>query len=238
MNKNELTEKQMERLYRRVITDDTYWDDMTAVELEKRIETFREHDDNIDKLVALLSCLRLAEIVYLRRKEPEGWAIPIIERSDGQVYIFFTEGKHILNTYYKAYDKETSRLQDILENLDVELNAKIVLNPDTQNVMLSYKTIKDFFCVFDDIVVALDKKMEEGIKGDELDDITFEHFFTREIQCELKDRTKIKGNAFMCKKTKQLGPMLFVETEQDDSIIVYMNKVKFIKDITALSVKN
>lgn len=41
----QLTEKQLKTLYRQVMTDDTYWDDMTAVELEKRLVAFNEHTE-------------------------------------------------------------------------------------------------------------------------------------------------------------------------------------------------
>ena len=38
MDKPELTEKQIQTLYHQVMTDDTYWDDMNAAELEKLVD--------------------------------------------------------------------------------------------------------------------------------------------------------------------------------------------------------
>lgn len=43
MYKPKFTEKQTKNLYHQVMTDDTYWDDMTAAELEKRLADFNEH---------------------------------------------------------------------------------------------------------------------------------------------------------------------------------------------------
>lgn len=234
MYKKDLTTKQAEHIYRQVVTDDTYWDDMTADELEKRIDVYKDDSENYDKLITLLSCMRLAEIVYLRRKENRVWTMPVIDHPDGQIFMFFTSEEQILSESCKPYKKETAHLPELLESVDADSNAMILLNPDTQYLLLPLKIISDFFHLFDDVVMMTDEKMEKGIKSEDLDDVTFEHFFLRKIECEMMDGSKITGEAFMYKKTKKLGSFLFIDDGKEDSTVVYKNQVKFIKDVTVV----
>lgn len=58
-------EKQYIRMYTKILTDDTRWDLMTTKELEKRIAKYKADEKNQDKILSMMSCLRLAEILYL-----------------------------------------------------------------------------------------------------------------------------------------------------------------------------
>ena len=60
-----MLEKQYQKMYHKILTDDTRWDLMTAKELEKRIAKFKADEKSQDKMLSMLSCLRLAEILYL-----------------------------------------------------------------------------------------------------------------------------------------------------------------------------
>lgn len=90
MDKQKMTEKQIAKMYTQVMKDDTYWDDMTAAELEKRLDDFNAHKKSQDKLVALISCLRLAPCVYLRERTEDTWSIPCHSHTgQSRVYGFY-----------------------------------------------------------------------------------------------------------------------------------------------------
>ncbi len=60
----QMTEKEMQRMFTKILTDDTRWDLMTGKELDKRIKAYKADKDNRQKLISLMGCLRLAEVLY------------------------------------------------------------------------------------------------------------------------------------------------------------------------------
>lgn len=232
MDKQKMTDKQIAQMYTQVMKDDTYWDDMTAAELEKRLDDFNAHKNNQDKLVALISCLRLAPCVYLRERTDDAWSIPIIPVPDSPVFMVFTSVDQIKSENLKAYETDEDCLPAILDSVELDENAQVVINPDSQAVILPLNLLNRLFDAFEDIVGQADEQMAQGIAGDALDEEMFEHFFCRTIECEMLDGEHINGDAFVYDKDKELGNFLVVDTGKDTPDVVLKRNVKFIKDVT------
>lgn len=232
MDKQKMTEKQISQMYTQVMKDDTYWDDMTAAELEKRLDDFNAHKKSQGKLVALISCLRLAPCVYLRECTDDSWSIPIIPIPDSPVFMVFTSVDQIKSENLKVYETDEGRLPDILDSVELDENAQVVINPDSQAIILPLKLLNGMFNAFEDIVNHADEQMVQGIEGDALDEETFEHFFCRTIECETLDGEHINGDAFVHDIDKELGSFLVVDTGKETPDVVLKRDVKFIKDVT------
>ena len=82
-----MNEKQYQKMYTKILTDDTRWDLMTAKELEKRIAKYKADERNQDKMLSMMSCLRLAEILYLYQEDGESTTMPTIPLPEGQVML-------------------------------------------------------------------------------------------------------------------------------------------------------
>ena len=234
----QLTEKQLKTLYRQVMTDDTYWDDMTAVELEKRLVAFNEHKRSRNKLISLLSCLRLAPCVYLRERVDDNWTIPIINIPDNPVLMVFSSAEQIKSENFKSFDVADTRLPELLDGIKLDGEPHIVINPDTHAVILPLYLVKGIFDICDDVVSSCDEQMKQGLSSEELDDELFEHFFCRTIECETFDGQHIAGDAYVYKKTKQLGGFLLIDIGKDEPVLVCKKDVKFIKDVTPWDEEN
>lgn len=232
MDKQKMTDKQIAQMYTQVMKDDTYWDDMTAAELEKRLDDFNAHKKSQEKLVALISCLRLAPCVYLRERTEDSWTIPIIPVPDSPVFMAFTSVDQIKSENLKVYETDEDCLPAILETIELGENAQVVINPDSQAIILPLKLLNDMFDAFEGIVNQADEQMAQGIEGDALDEETFEHFFCRTIECETLEGEHINGDAFVFDKDKELGSFLVVDTGKDTPDVVLKREVKFIKDVT------
>lgn len=232
MDKQKMIEKQIAQMYTQVMKDDTYWDDMTAAELEKRLNDFNAHKKSHDALISLISCLRLAPCVYLRENKDGTWTIPIIPIPDSPVFMAFTSVDQIKSENLKAYETDEGCLPAILETIELDENAQVVINPDSQTIILPLKLLNGMFDAFEDIVNQADEQMTQGIAGDALDEEMFEHFFCRIIECETLDGEHINGDAFVHDIDKELGSFVVVDTGKDTPDVVLKRNVKFIKDVT------
>ena len=232
MDKPKFTEKQIKYLYHQVMTDDTYWDDMNAAELEKRLTAFNEHRKSQNKLISLLSCLRLAPCVYLRERIDDSWTVPIINIPNSPVMMVFSSAEQIKSENFKPFDVAEARLPELLDSIKMECEPHIVVNPDTHAVILPLYLVNDIFDICDDVVSSCDEQMEQGLSAEQLDDEMFEHFFCRTIECETFEGQHISGDAYMYKKTKQLGGFLLVDIGKDEPALLCKRDIKFIKDVT------
>lgn len=227
-----ITEKQMDRIFSRIIKDYTYRRNRTTAELERRLKTFKAHSRNTGKLLLFISCLSETDVVSLFRENGKGRTIPVAKTSEGREYFFFTSEKHIVSKGYKAYETETTPLIDVLEDIDCDQNTYIVINPDTQCVCMSAALVKDLINGYNDTIGGIEQKLDSGMKGEEFDEVLFENLYDRKIDCELTDGAKVVGNVTKYEKTKKFGPTVYVQTENNGIVPVYMNKVKFVRDLT------
>ncbi len=232
MDKPKFKEKQITALYHQVMTDDTYWDDMNAEELEKRLVAFNEHKKSQNKLISLLSCLRLAPCIYLRECVDDGWSVPVINIPDSPVLAVFSSAKQIKSENFKSFDVADARLPELLDSIKMEGEPHIVVNPDTHAVILPLSLVKGMFDIFNDIVASCDEQMAEGVSAEQLDDEMFEHFFCRTVVCETSDGRQIRGDAVAYRNTKKTGGILLVDIGEAEPALIFQQDVKFIKDVT------
>ena len=75
MEQNEGIKQDTQYLYYRVAEDSTRWDRMTGIELKRRIKSLLSDGESFEKMVDVISCLRLAPIFYLRTKNKEECAV-------------------------------------------------------------------------------------------------------------------------------------------------------------------
>lgn len=232
-----LTKAQARRLIKQAVTDDTYWDDMDGVELKKRVGSYlnvmgKSDSREYSTLVAMMSCLRLCPIIYLRKKIKKEWNVPILNHPNGPVIPIFTSADEVQSEILKPYKKESIYLSYLLEDMELDEKTAITINPDTDFVTIPVSIINYFFKLFDEIVNMTDQRMQEGIAADDLDELTFEHFFCRDIECELQDGSIVKGQVKKYVKKSEYGSYLLVDTENDGYTHLFKNQVKTIKDVT------
>lgn len=227
-----MTENQYKKMYTKILTDDTRWDLMTAKELEKRISKYKADEKNQDKLLSMMSCLRLAEILYLYHKEGENTTIPTIPLPEGQVMLFFTSENKIVSDNLKQFEVGFSRLSELLECFEDSELSFICINPETDDITLPINYTKELIEAYDNIQIHVDEQMEKGIEAEELDAIVFERFLGRRIDCKTIDGQHIIGDAYSSRKDKEKGLGLIVDLGDEQEIELYKGQVKFIRDIT------
>ena len=88
MEQNEEVKQDTQYLYYRVAVDSTRWDKMTGNELKRRIKSLLADQESFEKMVDVISCLRLANIFYLRTKNKEEYAIPFLVTPQGAVCFY------------------------------------------------------------------------------------------------------------------------------------------------------
>lgn len=183
-------------MYHKILTDDTRWDLMTAKELEKRIAKFKADEKSQDKMLSMLSCLRLAEILYLYQKNGESTTMPTVPLPEGQVMLIFTGEEKIVSDNLKQFEVGFSRLPELLECFEDTELAFICINPETDDITLPLNYTKEIIDAYDNIQIHVDEQMGEGIKAEELEPIVFERFLGRRIDCETTEGKHIIGDAY------------------------------------------
>ncbi len=224
--------EQTEEIYSRIIEDDTRWDYMTGKELEKRITAFQSDAGNSMKLIEVISCLRLAEVLYLRKKEKGGWSSPVLYNEEGNTVLLFTAKKHIKGEQFKEYKSAKADYSSIIEGFGEHNVKKVIINIDTQNLLLPTENISGIIKVCDDLQKTVDQYMESGIQEEDLEEIIFERFKGRRIYCKFKDGTTIEADSYSYFKDKEMGGYLVADTDEEKEVKIYKKDIAFIKDIT------
>lgn len=232
-----MTERQYQKMYTKILTDDTRWDLMTARELEKRIARYKADEKNQYKMLSMMSCLRLAEILYLYKKDGGNTTMPTIPLPEGQVMLIYTSKNKIVSDNVKQFEVGVSRLPELLECFEDSGLAFICINPETDDITLPLNYTKEVIEAYDNIQIHVDEQMEKGIKAEELEPIVFERFQGRMIDCETTDGKHIVGDAYSSRKDKEKGLELIVDLGEEREVELYIGQVKFIRDITDYSGK-
>ncbi|WP_300915733.1 hypothetical protein [Bacteroides acidifaciens] len=227
-----MNEKQYQKMYTKILTDDTRWDLMTAKELEKRIAKYKADERNQDKMLSMMSCLRLAEILYLYQEDGESTTMPTIPLPEGQVMLIYTSEGKIVSDNLKQFKVGFSRLPELLECFDDSELAFICINPETDDITLPLSHTKEIIEAYDNIQIHVDEQMEKGIKAEELEPIVFERFLGRRIDCETTEGKHIVGDVYSSKKNKEKGLGLIVDLGEKQEIELYQSQIKVIRDIT------
>ena len=227
-----MTERQYQKMYTKILTDDTRWDLMTAGELEKRIARYKADEKNQDKMLSMMSCLRLAEILYLYKKDGGNTTMPTMSLPEGQVMLVYTSKNKIVSDNVKQFEVGVSRLPELLECFEDSGLAFICVNPETDDIILPLNYTKEVIEAYDNIQIHVDEQMEKGIKAEELEQIVFERFQGRMIDCETTDGKHIVGDAYSLRKDKEKGLVLIVDLGDESEVELYQGQVKVIRDIT------
>lgn len=227
-----MTEKKYQKMYTKILTDDTRWDMMTTRELEKRIAKYKGNEHNQDKMLSMMSCLRLAEILYLYQEDGESTTMPTIPLPEGQVMLIYTSEEKIVSDNLRQFKVGFSRLPELLECFDDSELAFICINPETDDITLPLSHTKEIFEAYDNIQIHVDEQMGKGIKAEELESIVFERFLGRRIDCETTEGMHIVGDAYSSKKDKEKGLGLIVDLGDKRELELYQSQIKVIRDIT------
>ncbi len=228
----QLTEKEINQMYTKIMTDDTRWDLMTGTELGKRIKAYKADKTNRRKLISLLGCLRLAEVLYPYSQDGESFSMPTLPLPEGAMIMVFTSKAKCKAESLKQYKFNSATVASILDCFETDDIKFVCINPMTDDVILPVESIKQFIKTADDITVHVDEEMTKGIEFKDLDPITFERFGGRRVECVTSYGRTVVGDACSFYDNKDLGPCLTIETEEKESIEVYFNQVETIKDIT------
>ena len=216
-------------LYYRVAEDSTRWDRMTGVELKRRIKTLLADGESFENMVDVISCLRLAQIYYLRTKNKEECAIPFIVTPQGEMLLLFTAKSQIQNDKYKQYAVESTTYPALIKSLTSAIDS-VIINPDSQFLPLSVEAVNSMIDMMDTVEDDLDKSMIEGFQKENLPLLMFERFFGRRIECETREGTFI-GDAF---RYDMEGDRAYLEVDKADgtTVKIFYDEVVSIKDIT------
>lgn len=229
MSENMIDEQNIQYAVNRVAEDSTRWDRMTGIELKRRIKALQKDENSFEKVVDVVSCLRLAELLYLRTKKKEDNAIPLVSTVQGQVLFLFTAKSQIKHDDYKQYGTETATYPSLIKSVTTDIKA-VIINPDTEFFSFATQPLNEMISFFDGIEGEIDAQMENGFEAKDLPPLLFERFFGRRIECVTKTGTVV-GDAFQYDIE---GGRAYLEVEQDDStkVQVFHDEVVSIKDIT------
>lgn len=216
-------------LYYRVAEDSTRWDRMTGAELKRRIKTLLSNEESFEKMVDVISCLRLANIFYLRTKNKEEYAIPFLVTPQGEMLFVFTAKSQIKNEKYKEYAVESTTYPALMKSLTSKIES-VVINPDSQLLPLATDAVNSMIEMMDEVENDLNKAMIEGFEKENLSPLMFERFLGTRIECKTKNGTYI-GDAF---RYDMLDGKAYLEVDQENGadIKIFYDDVLSIKDIT------
>ncbi len=172
----QMTEKEMQRMFTKILTDDTRWDLMTGKELDKRIKAYKADKDNRQKLISLMGCLRLAEVLYPYSQEGESYSMPTLPLPEGTMLMAFTTKAKCKAESLKQYKFNSATIADLVDCFDKDAIKYVCINPLTDDVILPLEHLMHFIEMADNIVNHVDEQMIEGIEFKDLDPITFERF--------------------------------------------------------------
>ena len=229
MEQNEEIKRDTQYLFYRVAEDSTRWDRMTGGELKKRIKSLLADDKSFEKMVNVISCLRLAQVYYLRTKNKEECAIPFVVTPQGEMLLLFTAKSQIKNEQYKQYAVESTTYPALIKSATAAINS-VIINPDTQFLPLSVEAVNSMIEMMDTVEDDLDKSMKDGFEKESLSPLMFERFLGTRIECKTKNGTYI-GDAF---RYDMLDGKAYLEVDQENGadIKIFYDDVLSIKDIT------
>lgn len=229
MKQQEDIKQDTQYLYYRVAEDSTRWDRMTGSELKRRIKSLLSDGESFEKMVDVISCLRLAPIFYLRTKNKEECAVPFVVTPQGEILLLFTAKSQIQNEKYKQYAVESTTYPALMKSLTSAIDS-VIINPDSQFLPLSVEAVNSMIDMMDTVEDDLDKSMIEGFEKENLPPLMFERFLGRRVQCKTQDGTYV-GDAF---RYDMEDGRAYLDVEQSDNsnIKIFYDEVVSIRDIT------
>lgn len=226
-----LTEKELERMFNKIMEDDTHWDLMTGSLLIRRLKAYFKDPMSQTTFAESMNCLRLTELVYLYNQEGDRITMPIVPAPEGATIMLFTSKKKITQPNLKQFKTKKALLPDILESFNSDELKFIVINPCTDDFILPVDTVKEVFARLVEIIQHADEEKAKGITAQELTPLMFERFGGCTIECETNDGRHIVGDAYSyCENEK--GQCLTVTVSETENVDIYKSEVKLIKDIT------
>lgn len=232
-NVNEIEQAETEEFaaytYAVVINDSNNWDLMNGKELNKRLSIFDKHPEK-ENLITVFSCLRLAEIYYIRKKEGKDWATLVSENPETQekfLFVFSTP-KHIPKDMTKEHKTAKMGFRDFLDTFKSQVNY-IVLNCETDSFTIPVKEVDDYFNIMDRIENTADEMMEQGISGDSLLEMIFDRFWGRKLYCKTKDGREITGE--VCSFDYDGEEMFLIIETENGNINLKQKEVEFIQSL-------
>ena len=228
----QLSAKELQRMLTTILKDDTRWDLMTGKELEKRIKAYKANKGNNPKIIPILGCLRLADVLYPYKQEGDAFSMPTLPLPEGAMIMAFTTKAKCKVESLKDYKFNSATVLEILNSFDADTIKYVCINALTDDFILPIEPLKQFTEMADRILCDVDNQMMEGIEFKDLDPITFERFGGKRVECKTRFGDEIIGEAYSFHEDKTLGPCLTISTDDKEEIKLYFNQVDKIKDIT------
>ena len=97
----QLTEKEMQRMFDRIMEDDTHWDLMTGSLLTRRLKSYFKDTMSQTTFVEAMNCLRLTDLVYLYSQEGDSITMPTVPAPEGLTIMLFTSKRKITQASLK-----------------------------------------------------------------------------------------------------------------------------------------
>ena len=180
----QMFEKELQRMYTKIMTDDTRWDLMTGAELNKRIKAYKADKNNRQKLIALMGCLRLTDVLYPYSQDGDAFSMPTLPLPNGTTIMVFATKARCKVESLKSYKFKSAQILNILECFESDAVKYVCINPLTDDVILPIEPLKHFIKMADNITTHVDDQMVEGIEFKDLDPRTFERFGGERRDCK------------------------------------------------------
>ncbi len=227
----QLTEKEMQRMFDRIMEDDTHWDLMTGSLLTRRLKSYFKDTMSQTTFVEAMNCLRLTDLVYLYSQEGDSITMPTVPAPEGLTIMLFTSKRKITQASLKHFKTKEALLPDILESFNSDELKFIVINPCTDDFILPVDTVKEVFARIVEIIQHADEDKTKGITAKDLTPLMFERFGGCTIECDTADGRHIVGDAYSYCEDEN-GQCLTVKVSETENVDVYKSEIKYIKDIT------
>ena len=100
----QLTEKEMQRMFDRIMEDDTHWDLMTGSLLTRRLKSYFKDTMSQTTFVEAMNCLRLTDLVYLYSQEGDSITMPTVPAPEGLTIMLFTSKRKITQARHARWE--------------------------------------------------------------------------------------------------------------------------------------
>lgn len=153
MSSEKMTEKDKEFMqftYAQVLDDGNNWDYMTGKEVNLRLTHYLA-DKSPERMIRLFSCLRLAQIYFLKKKDGKKWSTLVLEEQNEKMIFVFGTKKHIPKEMLEDCSAGQMSFREFVDSFKGLVDV-VVLNPDTQPLYIPMAQIDELFAM---IVKAL-----------------------------------------------------------------------------------
>ncbi|MCD8286713.1 MAG: hypothetical protein LUD50_05765 [Clostridia bacterium] len=202
-------------------------------EMEGRLESLAAGNSDLDYF-GVISGLRYTPLIYLSKKvdgQQSGPSI-IYEGIEGdgvetETMPVYTRKKMVSNKSLASFHWHHTDLDTMLAVAKESGFRYIVVNPDTNPMLLDIEKAETIVSFFRDIDESTALVMAEGVPAEDLFPALVEKFYFRNAECTLKDGTRHSGLVLVPEDAAETGFEL--ETDCGEDILVRLEDLALLR---------